>query len=64
MPTRAMQYVSLVISAGAFVLATSLSGWACPNPKLYLIYFGLSVLASVVKLRLPGMPGTWTLAFD
>ena len=50
-------------AAGGCVLAASLANWSSPDLLSWTIYLLLSVLASVVKLRLPGMDGTYSLGF-
>src|SRR5579883_3195152 len=63
MPKRATVYASAVVMAGAVTLAVALAqGLALPT-GVYWIYLALSLIASVVKLRLPGMPGTYSLGF-
>jgi hypothetical protein len=59
----AKAYISTVIGAGALVLAYALSTWPSAVPGPWIIYTALAVLASVVKLRLPGMSGTYSLSF-
>ncbi len=56
-------YIYSVVAAGACVLALALANWSSPNPLSWAIYLVLAVLASVVKLRLPGMEGTYSLGF-
>jgi hypothetical protein len=56
-------YLYVVIAAGALVLAASLANWSSPDLLSWSIYLALAVLASVVKLRLPGMDGTYSLGF-
>ena len=56
-------YIYSVIAAGGLVLAASLANWSSPDPLLWAIYLVLAVIASVVKLRLPGMDGTYSLGF-
>ena len=57
-------YIYSVIGAGALLLASSLTSWS-PAADLWLwaLYVALAVVASVVKLRLPGMEGTYSLSF-
>jgi len=63
MGRTAKVYIYSVIAAGACVLAGALANWSSPDPLLWTIYLILSVLAAVVKLRLPGMEGTYSLGF-
>ena len=63
MTKAAKAYIASVIAAGGLVLAVSLANWSSPDPRAWAIYLVLAVLASVVKLRLPGMDGTYSLGF-
>jgi len=63
MGRTAKVYIYSVIAAGGCVLAGALANWSSPDPLAWAIYLVLSVLASVVKLRLPGMDGTYSLGF-
>ena len=63
MPLAAKRYVYGVIAAGALVLALSLAHWSSPHPLEWAVYLTLAVLASVPKLRLPGMTATYSMNF-
>ena len=63
MPTKAKQYVGLVIGAGMFVFAASFAGGTLPDLKRFLMYLALAVLASLLKVRLPGITGSYSLNF-
>ena len=63
MPATAKTYVATVIAAGVAVLAAAGANWTTSEPKEFLIYVALAVLASVLKLRLPGVEGTYSLNF-
>ena len=54
----AKSYIYSVIVAGVGVLAVAVVNWSSPDPLLLAIYLLLAVLASAVKLRLPGVDGT------
>ena len=56
-------YIGSVIAAGGLVLAVSLANGPSLDPRGWAIYLVLAVLASVVKLRLPGLDGTYWLGF-
>lgn len=63
----AKTYIYGVIGAGALLLTWSLtglfsSGWSAA-PGWWIIYTALAVLASIWKLRLPGMDGTYSFNF-
>ena len=63
MPKTAKAYIYSVIVAGGCVLALALANWSSPNLLPFAIYLALTVVSSVVKLRLPGMDGTYSLGF-
>lgn len=63
MPIQAKRYVYGVIAAGSALLAIALWHWSSPDPFRYLMYFALAVLASTLKLRLPGITGTYSVNF-
>jgi hypothetical protein len=45
----------------AFGLA--LWNWASPNPLHFIIYFTLALIASMLKVRLPRITGTYSVSF-
>jgi hypothetical protein len=63
MGRMAKGYIYSVIAAGGLVLAASLANWSSLDPRLWTIYLMLAMIAAVVKLRLPGMDGTFSLSF-
>ena len=63
MTKAAKAYISCVFAAGGLVLAVSVANWSLRDPLTWAIYCVLAVAASVVKLRLPGMDGTYSLGF-
>lgn len=56
-------YIYSVIGGGGCVLALAMANWPSPDPLPWAVYLVLAVLASVAKLRLPGMDGTYSLSF-
>ncbi len=63
MPTRAKLYVGTVIVAGVAVLGMALSTFTSIDPVLFSLYLGLTILGSALKMRLPGVAGTYSLTF-
>jgi len=63
MPRSAKFYVRGVIVSGLAVFAGSLIAWPPSNLAAWLVYLVLAMLASVVKLRLPGLTRTYSLSF-
>ena len=56
-------YIYSVTAAGGCVLAAALANWSSPDPLAWTIYLVLTAVAALVKLRLPGMDGTFSLGF-
>ena len=64
MPTKAKIYVYAVMAAGAAVITSSLiAGPGGPWNLGDVIFLLAAVLSSVVKLRLPGLTGTYSCNF-
>jgi hypothetical protein len=63
MRRTAKTYIFGVIAAGGLVLAFGLTNSAPADLWSWTIYIALAILASVVRLRLPGMDGTYSLSF-
>lgn len=63
MQPKAKFYVTFIIIAGAALLLESLPGLAPANWPLLLICLGLAAVLSPLKLRLPGIPGTYAPTF-
>jgi hypothetical protein len=56
-------YINSVIAAGGLLLAVSLANSPSLDPLSWTSYLLLTVMASIVKLRLPGMNGHFSLSF-
>jgi hypothetical protein len=56
-------YIFGVIGAGGLVLACALAAWSPTLSGSCVIFTALAVLASAIKLRLPGVEGTWSPSF-
>jgi hypothetical protein len=63
MRRRAKTYIFGVIGAGGLVLAYALPGWSHTFSASWVIFAAFAVLASAIKLRLPGVEGTWSPSF-
>ncbi|MBV8906260.1 MAG: diguanylate cyclase [Acidobacteriia bacterium] len=63
MPLTARLYIAVVIAAGAECLAAAIHTWSSPNPARYFVYLGLALLASRLKVRLPGITGVMSVLF-
>jgi len=63
MSTALKVYISGVIGAGAIVLVAALLHWSVPDPWPFSLYLVLAVLGSMLKMRLPGVAGTYSASF-
>jgi len=62
--TRTLKtYIGSVMAGGAIVLAMALLNWTMTDARLFFILMVLAGVASVIKLRLPGMTGTYSFNF-
>ena len=62
MPKQAQYYVYGVIMAGGLALAASLAGGlGISSPLTSFVYIALAIVASMFKMRVPGMEGTYSL---
>jgi len=59
----AQVYIALVISAGVAVLAHGLATWAAHDLRQYLSYGLVALIASGMKVNLPSVKGTMSMAF-
>jgi hypothetical protein len=58
MPNTAKAYITAVIVAGTAVLAFAAGSWSSAGLRQFGIYLGLVALASMLKVRIPGLEGT------
>jgi hypothetical protein len=63
MPKSAKLYIFGVIVTGVALFAGSLASWPPPQLLSWFLYLALALAASLVKLRLPGLTGTYSLNF-
>src|SRR4051812_23321988 len=63
MPLRARIYIALVIAAALVICATAVSDVHLPATAMVLVYLTLSAAAGLLKVRLPGISGTYSVAF-
>lgn len=62
MPMKVRIYIALVLALGLGAACLAASEWAAvANPARMAVYVFLTALASPVKLRLPGLEGTYSL---
>ena len=58
MPSQAKAYISLIIASGTLLLLLAAASWSPENLRQFVLYLGLAVLASALKVRIPGMEST------
>lgn len=63
MPRAAKNYAYSVIAIGVIIMAMSLRAWPSPEFRTFSIYFGLAIIASMIKFTLPGIDGTYSASF-
>jgi hypothetical protein len=63
MPRNAKLYIALIIASGLAILLLAARSWAPANLKEFAIFLGLAVLASTLKIRIPGIESTITPNF-
>jgi hypothetical protein len=63
MPKAAKAYIAVVIAAGGALLLGALALWSSDNYQQFAIYLGLAVLASTLKIRMPGAESTMSPNF-
>jgi hypothetical protein len=62
MPTKARLYIVAVVVAGAAPFAAALMNGFSPQLSVWVPYLVLAIVASLIKLRLPGVKGTYSLS--
>ena len=63
MQLRAKFYISGVLAAGFVCLTHTLAAMQCSDPFRYVCYLCVALLASVLKITLPGIPGTMSVSY-
>src|SRR5579872_2344392 len=63
MSLAAKGYAYSVIAIGGVILIASLPNWSAGKPVSFLIYLALSIVASMLKFKLPGIEGTYSVSF-
>src|SRR5690242_8979123 len=56
-------FVAVTVSIGIVTLMVSLSRWQSHDPLRFVCCLGAAMLASVLKIQLPGIDGTMSLNF-
>lgn len=60
-PTRV--FIAMVIAAGSAILLWGVADWQLVDPQRFVSYLLLTAISATFKVRMPGIPGTYSLAF-
>jgi hypothetical protein len=63
MPSLAKAYIAMIALVGVAVLTIVASRWNSENFLSFLLFFGLAMLGSAMKVRLPGFKTTISINF-
>jgi diguanylate cyclase (GGDEF)-like protein/putative nucleotidyltransferase with HDIG domain len=63
MPVRAIIYIALTAAVGSVALGMAFLHWHCDDPLKFECYLAIAVLASTMKVRLPGVESTMSVNF-
>src|SRR5580704_17154270 len=62
-PLRAKLFVAVTAAIGAWLLGTALLHWHARDLVQFGCYFAIAILASTLKIQLPGMESTMSVHF-
>lgn len=63
MPSSAKAYIAFIAALAAAVLAVAVTRWNPADLQRFVVFFALAMLASAMKIRLPGFKTTISLNF-
>src|SRR5882724_10664668 len=63
MTTKAKLYIAMIVATAAAILAAAASRWNPENFLRFLLFFALAMVASTMKIRLPGFKTTISINF-
>jgi diguanylate cyclase (GGDEF)-like protein/putative nucleotidyltransferase with HDIG domain len=63
MPIRAKAFVALMVTAGVIEMAFAFAHWHCSDLVKFGCYLLIGILASTMKVKLPGMDSTMSVYF-
>jgi hypothetical protein len=63
MPSKAKAYIAMIVALAATVFAVVASRWSPENLGHFVLFFALAMLASAMKIRLPGFKTTISTNF-
>src|SRR5579864_157719 len=62
-PSRGYAYIAFVVALGGFLIAYALRFWTCDYPFLYFGFLATALATSALKVSLPGIKGTLSVAY-
>src|SRR5438093_11261417 len=63
MPSLAKAYIAMIAAVAVAVLTVAAYRWNSENFTRFLLFFGLAMVASAMKIRLPGFKTTISINF-
>jgi diguanylate cyclase (GGDEF)-like protein/putative nucleotidyltransferase with HDIG domain len=63
LPIRAKAFITVTAASGAAVLGISFLHWHCSDPLKFGCYLLIAIMASTMKVRLPGIESTMSATF-
>src|SRR4029077_19003007 len=63
MPSLAKAYIAMIAAVSTAVLAVAASRWNPENLGHFVLFFGLAMVASAMKIRLPGLKTNISINF-
>ena len=63
MSVKARLFIATMVTLGVWALTYSLLHWQCADPARFICYLLVAVLASGLKVQLPGIDGTMSVNF-
>src|SRR5438309_2316008 len=63
MQLRAKLYIGFFCAVGLWCFGYAMAHWSCADPLHYLSHIALAVIASGLKVMLPGITGTMSVSY-
>src|SRR5229473_3662736 len=63
MPSLAKAYIAMIAALATAVLAVAASRWNPENLRTFVLFFAMAMVASAMKIRLPGFKTTISINF-
>src|SRR5579863_1684352 len=62
-PLKGYAYTAFVVALGGFIITYALHCWTCDHPFLYVGCLATALVTSALKVSLPGIKGTLSVAY-